>query len=256
MLKSENECITYNGGGLFLTDHQWIHPEKTEKTYEIIYVVKGNVYLEENGNTFELNPGDLRVLLPNVMHRGTKISETATSFYWHHFFLSDELGFPSNYIFKNISYNHIFTEILHLENLLGKTAAEPALLHLLTMLRNESLDYSANSHLANRVHEWVRTNADATLTVKKTAEFFGYNPEYLSKTIRKVYGNGLKNIVNEFVIMRANNLLDNSTYSVKEISSILKFVNANHFVNFYKYHTKTTPSTYRKRIYKTWLNSE
>ncbi len=255
MLQSEHFSVSYCGGGLFATSLPWSHPERTEKTYEIIYVTQGTVHMEENGEDFTLQKGDLKILLPNVSHSGTLVSDPPTAFYWLHFQLAGESDcfMPEQRLFRDFS-SGLFPEILHLENAVGKPAAEPALLHLLTLLRYTTATDSKN-RLANRIHEWVRIHARADLTVEKTAIQFGYHPEYISKLVRSSFGVPLKNVINVFLISRANDLLDNSFYSVKEIAGILGFRDANAFVHFYKYHEGTTPTKYRSRNFKIHMNT-
>ena len=255
MLQCEHFSVSYCGGGLFSTTLPWSHPERTENTYEIIYVTQGSVHMEENGECFTLQKGDLKILLPDIPHKGTLISDPPTAFYWLHFRLlgDPDCALPENRLFRDIS-SGLFPEILHLENAVGKHAAEPALLHLLTLLRHTTATDSKN-RLANRIHEWVRIHASADLTVEKTATQFGYHPEYISRLIKSSFGVPLKNVINMFIISRANDLLDNSFYSVKEIGGILRFRNANAFAHFYKYHEGTTPTKYRNRNFKIHMNA-
>lgn len=257
MLKTETGNLAYCGGGLFLTEVEWIHPKREEKTYEIIYMVRGTAFMEEGGTEFTLQKGDLKILRPGIVHSGVCKSVTPTSFYWHHFKISGNISefLPERSLFQSFSGGRIFPEILHLENLCGKQAAEPALLHLLNILKITVPGQTGSERLANRVYEYVRINASAQLTAQKTAAYFGYHPEYLSKVVKQKFGVGLKSVIDKFIINRANELLDNSVYSVKEIAAMLEFREANLFINFYKYHENTTPTKYRSRNFKTHMNA-
>ncbi|MBQ4086711.1 MAG: AraC family transcriptional regulator [Clostridia bacterium] len=247
MLIWNQHTLSYAGGGLFTTTLPWVHPERTEKTYEIIYMTKGVAHMEENGEPFTLEKGDLKVLTPGLPHRGTKESLPPTEFYWHHFHFSGDLSayLSGQTLFRGIS-SGVFPEILHLENISGKDAAEPALLYLLSTLMHQA-ENKEHNRLANRVLEWTRINADASLTVSGVAKHFGYHPDHLSRLVKAHSGVGLKDVLDGFIITRAKDLLDNSTYSVKEIADMLGFRDANLFVNFYKYHENTTPTRYRCR---------
>ncbi len=255
MIETSNHSLTYCGGGLFTTTLPWVHPARTEETYEIIYMIRGTAYMEENGNPVTLEKGDLKIFSPHVPHKGIQESTPPTEFYWHHFKLGGDADtfLPQERLFRGVS-GGVFPEMLHLENLAGKEAAEPALLYFLTNLKHTS-DNSNKNRLANRIYEWARINADATLTVEKTAAHFGYHPEYISKLIKSSFGTGLKNILDSFILLRAKDLLDNSSYSVKEIAGILGFRDANLFVNFFKYHESTTPTKYRNRNFRIHMNA-
>ena len=56
MLHINDTTIQFNGAGLFTTDAEWIHPEKTERTYEIIYTVNGHIYIETEAHKHSLPP--------------------------------------------------------------------------------------------------------------------------------------------------------------------------------------------------------
>lgn len=257
MFTTENGGIAYCGGGLFVTDAEWIHPRRCEETYEMIYMVRGTAFMEEGGAAFTLHKGDLKILRPGVFHGGLQKSTAPTSFYWHHFKLfGNESDFlPKQFLFQSFSGSGIFPEILHMELLGGKQAAEPALLYLLNKLKFSEHAESSSARLANRVLEYVRLHANALLTVEKTAEHFGYHPEYISKIVKRKFGTGLKNVIDSNVMNRANDLLDNSDFSIKEIAAMLGFREANSFVHFYKYHENITPTSYRNRNFKIHMNN-
>ena len=64
MIKFGDAFIDFSNMGLFVGGEDWIHPETVNRTYEIIIVVKGKVFIEENENFHELKPGDMICLLP------------------------------------------------------------------------------------------------------------------------------------------------------------------------------------------------
>ena len=62
--------ISYKGGGLFSTTEKWSHPIRCEATYEIIYILKGTVFLFEGEEKYELSEKNLIVLKKGVTHGG------------------------------------------------------------------------------------------------------------------------------------------------------------------------------------------
>ena len=255
MLQTDHFSLSYQGGGFFTTTLPWTHPPRTEETYELIYMTKGIAYMEENGVPFTLEKGDLKILSPHLSHSGIAESLPPTEFYWHHFSVSGDVDalLPETRLLRNIPAD-VLPEILHLESLSGLEAAEPALLYFLTNLRHLT-PIGDRDRLANRILEWVRINASATLTAKKVSAHFGYHPDYISRAVKNECGTGIKQVIDRYILARANDLLDNSTYSVKEISAVLGFKDANLFVNFYKYHKGITPTRYRNRNFKIHMNS-
>lgn len=78
------------------------------------------------------------------------------------------------------------------------------------------------------------------------AEKLCLSPKYLSKVIRKVSGKGGPELIDDFVILEAKNLLRYSDCPIKEIVYRLNFSNSSVFYKFFKSHTGMTPSQYRK----------
>lgn len=71
--------LRFDGMGLFEYDGKWIHPEKIEKTYEIIYVVNGEVNICEGDKFITAKRKNLIILSPGVPHKGFKESISNTS---------------------------------------------------------------------------------------------------------------------------------------------------------------------------------
>ncbi len=260
MFDYNGKSFEFDWMGLFTTAEKWIHPDKCESTYEIIYVVKGEIHLYEGENKYDLSKGELVILRPGTLHGGSDFSTGETSFYWLHF-RTDlcEKELPKK--IKSFAQPHLFKELLHLRNTpyYNPDLVNASFLHLFYSIMQASEEQDENSNdrsLAADVCEWVRINADARLTVEKTAEHFGYNSEYISRLIRKKRGITLKKLIDRTLILRINDLLCNSHYYIKEISDILKFSEPSALVNFYKYHQKMTPAAYRNRFSMTHMNKE
>ena len=252
MIQINNTKIEFNYMGLFTTKDEWIHPEACEKTFEIIFVTDGTVFIEEEKNQYELRKGDLIVLKPQTVHKGYKTSTGKTSFYWIHFNMNRE---SETVIKRDFSNASVIKELMHYSNMPSceQYIKDSILMHLLCVI-SEDISEKTPSALACDIFEWTRINAQNGLTVKAVAEHFGYNCEYISRLIKKQYGTTLKNLIGRFITEKAKNYLNNTKYSVKEISNILGFPSPNTFINFYKYHEKISPNKYRNLYSYTHMN--
>lgn len=260
MITLDGTQISFNGAGLFVTDRAWIHPRKTEITYEIIYVVDGEVYIESDGTKFTLKHGDLVILPPHTEHAGYRESSGRTSFYWVHFFAENPLPLVNHSVLTaDFHAHHLFRELLHFNNVSKEFVyiTEVVLAHILAEISYESKIHTGkNTKLATEIYEWTRINADSKLTVGKIGEVFGYNEEYLSRLIKNTYGITIKKLINSFLINRAKELLSNSNYLVKEISYMLGFDDVSSFINYFKYHEKLSPNKYRSLYSNTHMNNK
>ena len=64
----------------------------------------------------------------------------------------------------------------------------------------------------------------------------------------------LKAYITRRQVEYARNLLSTTLYTVGQIAAMLSFKSENHFIKFFKYHTKMTPSEYRNSYTGTHSN--
>ncbi len=242
--------------GLFTTDHEWIHPERTEKTFEIIYVTEGTVSLFEEDKIYNLSKGDLVLLRPDILHGGYKKSIGRTSFYWLHFtgdFPLEYCGYTGNFVGAGM-----FRELIHYDTLIDKDYEASRIIteHILLNIKSAHLNELENK-LPKEVYEWIRINIKSGLTAKEVSSHFDYNSEHLSRIIKKTYGISLKKLIDKLLCDEFENLLLNTNYSLKEISTLLDFgSDLSSSINFFKYHKKISPSSYRKKYSEIHMNSK
>ncbi len=234
--------ITYNYMGLFTTQESWIHPKACEITYEIIYVTKGTVYLSECDRDFILEKGDLIVLKPGAVHYGNKHSSD-TSFYWVHYNCDEEY---ETFVIRGFAGSFLFKELMHYSHMPNcpEYVKNAVLRHIIAEIYMSEINANVSS-LGNSIFEWTRINVSRSLTVNKVAQHFGYNSEYISRLIKREYGITLKSLIDDFLVDKAKEYLCNVELSIKEISTLLGFNNANAFVVFFKYHERISPKKYR-----------
>ena len=249
--------LRFAGMGLFEFNGEWIHPEKTEKTYEIIYVVNGEVNICEGDVFLTARRKNLMILSPGVMHKGFKKSTSNTSFYWIHFH-ADEVDLNMPFFMEHFGGSYIFKELNHLSSLprsiYPQYILDVYISYIVAQIIVEDKRMGSSQKTSDDIYEWVRVNVDAKLTVNKVAEHFRFNPEYISKLMKKSYGSTLKGIINQFLISRAKDLLCNTNLNVSEIAAMLGFSDCTAFVNYFKYHENTTPTKYRNIYSKTHMN--
>ncbi len=257
MLNNEIVRLEFQKIGLFCSEEDWIHPKASVPTYEIIYVVEGQVHIEEQGKRYSLQPGDLILLRPFFLHQGFQKSETPTKFYWLHFYLDRyDPKFELPQCVRGFSAFSLFKELMHYSRMSGDLALlkDALTMHILALLRQSVVPPA--SKLVNDIMEWTRINADARLTVRRVAEHFGYNGEYLSRLVTRECGMSLKEVIDAHVMRRMKDYLCNTDYFVKEIAALLHFSDATSCSNFFKYHEKMTPVQYRNSHCKIHMNKK
>lgn len=251
-----NNNYTFNYAGLFRSNGDWIHPKRTEITYEIIYVTSGEVFIREGQKDIRAKKGDLILLSPSVEHIGTRTTRDV-SFYWVHFF-SEALPFEERF-FEKYENSHLFKELLHTCNL--PDSPEYLVNSILTHILSELCYLSekrkrAYDSTAEKIYEWIRINATAKLKVRQISELFGYSADHITRICKKNYGIGACELINKFLIIKAKDLLLNTDKYVKEIAAELGFGDDKSFIGYFKYHEGCFPSELRERYGRIHMNNK
>lgn len=253
-----NESFAFAGMGLFTTEREWIHPDRVEETYEIIYVTRGEVFMNDCGREVCITKGQALVMYPGTRHYGSR-SSSGVSFYWLHFKVtSGTLPLPPG-VYGGIDNAYLFKELLHLYVLprSPRYAVNAVLCHILALLlerhERQSTPYD---RLSEEIYEWIRINAASTLSAKSAAEHFGFSEDHLTRILRKSFGIGTKELICRFTVSRAKELLCNTGKYIKEIAAELEFPSDRAFTKFFRYHEGLSPSEFRDKFAKVHMNSK
>ncbi len=251
---NEVTSIRFSNMGLFTGDADWIHPKIATATYELIFVVKGEVFIQEADRQYALQEGDALCLQPNTLHQGFRKSDFC-SFFWLHFYADgfDRIGLsrfrPSDFSSAVV----FFKELNHLASLPGENDLIEC--KLLTFLLQQLSCRTVKSKLFNDVSEFIRIHGNTPLSVVTIAQKFHYNPDYLSKVFIKNCGLSLKKYLIRVRLDHICKLLLSTSLSVKEIAELCGFESDNALIKFFQYNKRQTPSDYRNGVSLSHLNN-
>ncbi len=240
--------IEYVSSGLFRSIDEWCHPERKIDTYEVIFVVKGEVHIREEETEYIMQENELLLLEPSRVHAGTKTSVNEVSFYWFHFNTDAKIPWKKLKIDNAFSLKTMLSQLLHLTNTSGYSSESHDLICALLL---EEIGFCAGStvtsptSLSAEIKEYIRLNLTNALTVKSVAKHFGYHENYIGQVFKSVNGIGMKQYIADIKIKKAKELLNTTLYTVKEIGYLLGFSGENNFIKFFKYHTGMTPTEHR-----------
>ena len=251
-------CFSYESSGNFVTDDEWIHPIRKIDSFELILMLEGEAFIFEGKNEYRISKNDMLILSPNTEHGGYKPSFGDTSFFWLHFKTNEAI--PFKYL-KNADTHEIIKllkRLLHITNMpeYSKKTADS-----LAYLIFEELNLIGRENPIHQVKiaeiiEYIRINSHKPLTVKKLANHFNYNSDYIGKIFRQELDMGCKEYIIEQRLKLVENLLMTTKLSIKEIAARLSFPDENGFIKFFSYHRKMSPGEYRKQYYNTHLNNK
>lgn len=103
-------------------------------------------------------------------------------------------------------------------------------------------------HLESYIIQLEASQQTVMPSVSSLAEIMNVNPNYLNSSVKKVTGQTASVIIQEKLLLEAKAYLIHTSLQVAEIAYRLGFENLSYFNRFFKKHTQTTPSEFRKSI--------
>jgi AraC-like DNA-binding protein len=284
--------LKFLSAGIFESNKSWVHSERIIDNFEIIIVVKGIVYIQQNEEKYELHEGDMLLLRPECLHKGYAPSARGTSFYWLHFIsedkisvieeiqavdrlltlakndpyftgLADKVLLPTKFHVTNMErLSILFHQLLHISESHYYTGlgSNYSLTSLILELTEQVLGSSADtatrsSEKLSKITEWIRVHLSKRISLKNVAYEFNYSREYLSRFFKKNMGMGVQEYINKMRIAKARELLVESDKNILEIASELGFADDKYFLKLFKRYEKITPGEYRRAYHKLHINN-
>ena len=250
------ESVKYSNSGRFISNGSWQHPRRSMDTHELLFVVKGCVYIQENDVAYALQKNDLLVLEPHLTHFGFRPS-TDVSFYWLHWSGDTPHGLPKRYTAENgLRLSILFRQLLH--GTVSKSFPEcnDYLTRLILAEVMQSAAPTPASKTVDRVAAWIRANRYLPLQVSDVASHFGYHPDYLNRLFQKHFQKSTKAYINEMRLGFIKEQLLNSDLSLTEIAFASGFSEYKYFLKFFQYHEGVTPTEFCSAYSKIKLNTK
>jgi len=287
-----NPPLKYISSGKFVSNGQWIHKKRNIDSFVIAAGLEGTVYIEQNGEQFELIPGSVLILLPHTTHFGYKKSDQNVSYYWCHyyspepyqvtqiksmsefpavlnklFYQSDDCNFsllPIYSLYGDIdSIRILFHQLLHVSNTDCYTRF--GMDYLLTLMMVDLTQQNILNYMQplrktekdkkfEEILEWIRINVATDISVSRISDRFSYNPDYLSRIFKQKTGMNLQEYIHNIKVLKAKAMLINSNDTIKGIAYNLGFNDEKYFMKLFKEHENLTPTQFRNAYCHTHLN--
>ncbi len=249
--------------GRFVSHDAWIHPAVTIDTWEIIYVLEGMVYIEENGTEYTVGPGEVLFLQPGLPHKGSRHSSDV-EFYWLHFHVPEIAKLPPflqewhQVKLRDAYYVNLLSRQLMQYAVTGyPTEACDYLIRLILMEieRQCTVGNAEETRDASMIHQWIGANVRNCITVNEVARQFGYSDDYAARLYKKIYGISLKKAINERKLQEIKSMLLTTVTPLREVSTIFGFQEYKHFLKYFQYHEGISPTQFRTLYNKMNINT-
>lgn len=250
------ENVKNTGAGKFVSNGEWIHPDRVIDSNEIIFVTKGDVYINENGTEYHIKQDEILILQPNLRHFGYKTSSN-TEFFWLHWYSKANIPIKTKHRKLKSSYSISLYFRQLLESFVTNKSSEA--MDYLTRLILIELFLNSNppvsNHISEKIAAWIDANCHAPITEMQIATHFGYNPDYLNRLFKSNFSKTIKQYINNKRMEYIKGLMLCSDLPLKEIAHRSGFTEYKYFLKFFKYHENVTPTEFYKQYAKMHINS-
>lgn len=106
--------------------------------------------------------------------------------------------------------------------------------------------YKGNSSIITKACQFINENYRNKITLKIVADELYINLSYLSALFKKEMGKGFTEYVNDIRLKHSQDLLENTSLSLLDISNAAGFDCQSYFTKVFKHKTGITPSEYRR----------
>ncbi|MEP7292941.1 MAG: AraC family transcriptional regulator, partial [Chloroflexota bacterium] len=271
MLALNTYCpLKAQNAGLCISRGTAMHPTRVITSHELILVKQGELDMWEEGQVFHLEAGQTLHLFPGRQHGSTKPMPLGLKFYWIHFevetrnrtyspaFNSDTVNIPQvAHLSQPERLERLFRTFLNDQE---AGILNPYSANLLTMLMLIEVTHSAEEQpleaddlnvVATWAHTYIRMNYDRPITTSRVAQALGYNPDYLGRIYREVYGCTLTEAIHRRRINVACDRLLDTELTIEQIAQKCGFTDPDYFRRLFRRYMQICPGDYRKEYSRT-----
>lgn len=277
-LMKENEII-----GIHKHDRFIKFDEHRHDYLEMIYVYSGLIKQKIAQNDIEIKEGEILILDLNVSHSiepamekdiGVNILMKKEFFDWIVMSQLADNDIISDFLVKTLYDKKIYRRYLHfrssdnekIQNIMKSLLCEffdpsfctetvirsymmllfTELLRLHKVNMSEISNHKFNMIIESEITRYLRKEY-RNVSIKKLAEHFNFNPDYLGKIIKQTTGKTFIELLQEIRINQSCILLKNSNLSINDIIQEVGYSNKSYFYKIFKKCFGLTPDEYRNK---------
>jgi AraC family transcriptional regulator, transcriptional activator of pobA len=111
---------------------------------------------------------------------------------------------------------------------------------------HKKVEYTRKEDISMRFVKLLAESFRQERSVIFYAEQLHVTPRYLSQTVKEITGKSAGELIDEMVIMEARALLNDVSFTIAQVAESLYFSDQFFFSKYFKRHTGTSPSEYRR----------
>ncbi len=239
--------------------------EKGRVDYHILYIERGVCHLEIDGKETKVGAGGVVFFRPYERQCYKFYAEERSVSHYIHFTgggcqdILTKLGIADMRVFNmgvSVKYEEISSRMIReysLKPLHWETFTAGCLYQLLSLiarkyaLRHASISREDESRI-NRACRKIYGNLRYPPTISELSADSGLSLSRFSHLFKKIIGKAPGEFIISLKIDRATEMLENSEFSISEISDLLGFSDPHYFSRLFKIHVGISPREFRKNL--------
>lgn len=244
-------------------------PPHRQDKHSIILVTNGSLIASSGFDNYTINQSTMIVVPAGQITSLSFMSDDIEGFYLHfttNYLSHNDLDFSDWLIqpvikFEKPELEHL-TMLLKRMQKLNESEANEAIIksYLTTFLAEMKQSNNFRTRVNFPAHERITLEfkkiLNYNITKHSSASFYAdelnVTPNHLNKAVKLTLGKTASALIEETQILEAKVLMQKSNMTISEIAFEIGFEDISYFGRFFKKHTGSTPTEYRKMIELSW----
>lgn len=231
----------------------FVHPKRTMREYDFIYMLQGEWKIGQNDEVFELKKDFLLILAANTCHFGISPCSANTKTMYFHVLCDSDIAndkiciesLTDASVNKNI--RKCFLNVVNSKLSQNQDKADLYFKLLLCELK-ENNTHTADSDTATKIRTIIHNNPEKFFSNKDLAMMINVSVKTAENKFKAMFDTTIHKYILDFKINEAVSYFEKfPEISIKEVAYNLGFYDEYHFSKQFKKITSLSPREYRKK---------
>ncbi len=240
-------------------------PPHRQSNHSIILVTMGSLIASSGFDNYSVEQNSMIVVPAGQITSLSFMSDDIEGFYLHfstNYLSQTDLDFADwltkPFIkFEETEIEHLLTLLKRMQKLNESSTNESIIKSYLTAFLSEMkqsndfqarVNFPAHERITLEFKKLLNNNITKNSSASFYAEKLNVTTNHLNKSVKSTLGKSASSLIDEMLILEAKVLMQKSNMAISEIAFEIGFEDISYFGRFFKKHTGSTPTEYRKLI--------